>query len=70
MIRELPADGVRLELVTADGSLAETLRLEPKGGETVTGVEFTLPPTVAPGVYFLRLTGATGVDWGKVIVTE
>lgn len=70
MIRELPADGVRLELVTADGSLAETLRLEPNGGETVTGVEFTLPPTVAPGVYFLRLTGATGVDWGKVIVTE
>ena len=70
MIRELPASGVRLELVAADGSLAETIRLEQTGGETVAGVEFTLPPTIAPGIYFLRLTGATGVDWGKVIVTE
>ncbi|MBX7217816.1 MAG: hypothetical protein K1X90_12685 [Candidatus Kapabacteria bacterium] len=70
MIRELPASGARLELVAADGSLVETIRLEQAAGETVAGVEFTLPPTIAPGIYFLRLTGATGVDWGKVIVTE
>jgi len=69
-IRNLPSEGGRAELMAADGSVVTVVDLRAGAEGSVTEASLELPKTLASGMYFLKVTGSTGLDIVKVLVTE
>jgi hypothetical protein len=69
-VRNLPAEGVRGELVAVDGRHVADIAIPTGNDSFVTPVQVTLPSDLPAGVYFLRMRGTTGIDNAKVVVVE
>lgn len=68
-IREMPAGGVRGELVASNGQTVTEFRLESPGAQLMR-VSVALPPGLSSGAYFLRLRTATDHAWVKIMIVE
>lgn len=68
-IREMPAGGVRGELVAANGQTVTEFQLESPGAQLMR-VSVALPSGLSSGAYFLRLRTATDYAWVKIMIVE
>lgn len=68
-IRNLPASGADGELVSADGQTVARFRLA-GSSDPVTRVPLPLPAELNSGVYHLRITGESGTDVVKIVISD
>ncbi len=68
-VKNLPATGARAELVSSDGRRVSQFQIGAGAGD-VTRVQLPLPSDLNSGVYQLRITGESGTDVVKIVVSE
>jgi hypothetical protein len=68
-VQNLPASDATAELVTVDGRVAAQLGV-PRAAGQLSRISLALPASLPSGVYFLRLHGASGSDWARVVLVQ
>lgn len=69
-VRDLPAEGATMTLVSPIGSSMLETRVESGSNEAIAELAVRLPDQLPAGIYFLYLAGSTGTDRVKVVVVR
>jgi len=69
-VRDLPYEGATGTLMSSAGELLARFECPKTTGNGIAHLTVQLPPTLSSGLYFIRLSGSTGEDIVRVVVTE
>ena len=69
VLRGLPEQGGEIEWVSPNGQLVDRRQIV-AGEEEVSRYAIPVPSNISPGLYFLRVSSANGVDSRKVLIVQ